>query len=283
MRIRLRLVLILLVALTSQGFALSFEETLTEAEAGNPVAQFNLALAYQSGNSVDKDLALAEAWYEKSAALGHPPAQINLAWLRAEQGDQAAAMQLYLQAAEQGELIAQLEVADRYRDGIGTAADLTLAADWYQRAADQGHAGAMFALANLYATGAGVPRDYARAAELFRGAAERGEVQAHCNLGRLYAEGGPGLERNDARALECFRAGAFQGEPVSQYNLAQYYLHGLGVLPDKIKAYSWYKLAAKQNHPEAGAALDRLQGTLSATEQSMGDVEARQLAEQINP
>lgn len=278
----LLLACILLLAFTCQGFALTFEETLAEAEAGNPVAQFNLALAYQSGDGVEQDKDQAEAWYQQAVELGYAPAMINLAYLAGQRGDQPAAMQLYLRAAEQGELIAQLAVAERYLDGIGTAPDPARSAHWYQLAADQGDPAAQFSLANLYATGTGVPRDYARAAELFRSAAEQGEVAAHCNLGRLFAEGGPGLARDEAMALECFRAGAFQGEPVAQYNLAQSYRLGLGVLADPVKAYSWYRLAAAQNHAAAASALVGLQETLSATEQAMGEVEARQLADQIS-
>jgi uncharacterized protein len=277
----LLLCLILLVAFATASFALTFEETLAEAQNDNPVAQFNLGLAYQTGDGVEMDPIQAGEWYRKAAELGYVPAMINQAFLKAESGEQQEALRLYTQAAELGEVVAQLELAERYRDGIGTSRDPIAAAQWYQRAAEQGDAGSLLILANLYADGEGVTRDYAQAADFYRMAAENGQIEAHCYLGRLYAEGGFGLPKDDAKALESFRAGAFKGEPVAQYNLAQYYAFGLGVQKDKIKAYSWYKISAAQNNAEALAALAELQETLTATEQAMGDVEAQKFTGQI--
>jgi len=274
--------LILLTSFATACFALSFDETLVEAQNDNPVAQFNIGLAYQTGDGVGVDPILAGVWYGRAAELGYAPAMINLAFLSAERGEQQEALRLYTQAAELGEIIAQLEVAERYLDGIGTSRDPLAAAEWYQRAADQGDAGSMLILASLYADGEGVARDYAQAADYYRMAAENGLIEAHCYLGRLYAEGGFGLPKDETKALENFRAGAYKGEPVAQYNLAQYYAFGQGVLKDRVKAYSWYKLAAAQNFTAAQTALAKLQGTLTATEQDMGDVEAGQLADQIS-
>lgn len=274
--------LILLTSFATACFALTFEETLVKAQDDNPVAQFNLGLAYQTGDGVEADPVLAGEWYGKAADLGYAPAMINLAFLSAERGEQQEALRLYTQAAELGEIVAQLEVAERYREGTGTSRDPFAAAQWYHRAAEQGDTGSMLILANMYADGEGVTRDYAQAAEFYRMAAENGQIEAHCFLGRLYAEGGFGLPQDAAKALESFRAGAFKGEPVAQYNLAQYYAFGQGVLKDKVKAYSWYKLAAAQNIAEAQSALAKLQGTLTSTERAMGDVEAGQLASQIS-
>jgi uncharacterized protein len=274
--------LILLTSFATACFALTFDETLVEAQNDNPVAQFNIGLAYQTGDGVGADPILAGEWYGRAAELGYAPAMINLAFLSAERGEQVEALRLYTQAAELGEIVAQLEVAERYREGLGTNRDPIAAAQWYQRAAEQGDAGAMLILANMYADGEGVTRDYAHAADFYRMAAENGQIEAHCYLGRLYAEGGFGLPQDAAKALESFRAGAYKGEPVAQYNLAQYYALGQGVLKDQVKAYSWYKLAASQNIAAAQTALAKLQGTLTATELAMGDAEAGKLASQIS-
>lgn len=48
------------------------------AEAGNPDAQFNLALLYENGLGVARNDIEALAWYRRAAELGDPGAQRNV-------------------------------------------------------------------------------------------------------------------------------------------------------------------------------------------------------------
>lgn len=45
------------------------------------MAQFNVAIAYENGTGLDKDLAQAAMWYKKSAEQGTNDAQHNLGYL----------------------------------------------------------------------------------------------------------------------------------------------------------------------------------------------------------
>ena len=48
------------------------------AEQGNDVAQYNLAMCYERGEGVVKDLAEAVKWYRKAAEQGNDVAQVIL-------------------------------------------------------------------------------------------------------------------------------------------------------------------------------------------------------------
>jgi TPR repeat protein len=76
-----------------------------------------------------------------------------------------------------------------YADGQGVAQDYVEAARWYRKAADQGNALAEFDLAEKYNVGQGVPQDYAEASRWFLKAAEHGSAAAQFTLGMMYAKG----------------------------------------------------------------------------------------------
>jgi TPR repeat protein len=79
------------------------------------------------------------------------------------------------------------------------AADYALAAIWYHRASDQGNIAAQMHLADLYFYGRGVTRDMAQAVALYRKAAEQGDAGAQAKLGLLYSVG-MGVQRDDVEA-----------------------------------------------------------------------------------
>ena len=49
-----------------------------QANAGDAIAQYNLGVAYDNGQSVPQDYVEAVAWYRKAADQGDPDAQYNL-------------------------------------------------------------------------------------------------------------------------------------------------------------------------------------------------------------
>jgi TPR repeat protein len=270
--------LVLLVLLASPAWAISEEElaaTRTAAESGDPMAQFNLALAYHMGTWVEADMVEALDWYTRAAEGGLVDAQYNLGFIF-EQGegvpvDLAAATHWYRLAAEQGLAAAQFHLAELYDSGRAGEQNDQEAANWYQMAAQQNYAAAKFNLANMYAAGRGVERDLGEAARLFREAAEQGEIGAHCNLGNLYAE--PGALQNDRQALDCYRRGAALGDPNAQFNIGLFYQQGRGVLADPVKALAWFQVAAGNGQAEGAKAAAQLKATLNPTEVAMADSE----------
>ena len=74
-----------------------------QAEAGVAQAQYRLALAYERGDGVARDLSAAAHWYSIAANHGFPPAQNNLAAMYAGGTgvikDESAARRWYTRAS----------------------------------------------------------------------------------------------------------------------------------------------------------------------------------------
>jgi len=129
--------------------------------------------------------------------------------------DVATALNLFQQAAEQGDERAQVGLGNLYKDGGVLKQDYAKAAYWYALAANQGNAGAMLFLASLLIQGKGVPQDEVQAASLFKIAAAEGLVDAQFFLGRLY-ESGRGLQQNVVLAHMWLNLSAAQGDGTAQ-------------------------------------------------------------------
>jgi TPR repeat protein len=107
---------------------------------------YNLALAYEQGRGVRKNLRRA--------------------------------MELYAQAAELGDVDAQLALGWAFLNGMVDPPDYMSAFRWYRQAAKQGSASALFSLGQMFMEGLGVPCSRGRAARYFRAAAAAGHAKA---------------------------------------------------------------------------------------------------------
>jgi hypothetical protein len=107
---------------------------LAKAATGNATAELQVADAYAAGNGAPREPRQLAADYKQAAA-----------W--------------YQKAAEQGNIPAQIHLADLYRDGRGVTRDMAQAVTWYRKAAELGDAGAQGTLGLLYSVGMGVQRD----------------------------------------------------------------------------------------------------------------------------
>ena len=169
------------------------------ADAGDPVAQFNLGILHDQGKGVPADAEAAFEWYQSAAEQEDAAAAFNIA-LMYEAGDgvepdMARAIDWHRTAAEGGDLMAQVRLAEIYEDGLGVEPDAAEAAKWYERAAEQDYSPAMFKIARMYGTGDGVERDL--------GAATRWNDMAG---EALMAEGGTNCSlANAPQVRECRR------------------------------------------------------------------------------
>ena len=75
------------------------------------------------------------------------------------QGNYDKALEYWRQAAEEGDLTAQRNIAHLYRWGKGVPQDLTQAAFWYYTAAKGGLDTAQYNLGVMYLRGEGIPRN----------------------------------------------------------------------------------------------------------------------------
>ena len=116
----------------STGLEEVFELYARSAELGNPIAQYNLAMMYSNGESVYVDYQQAVYWFKKSAEQEFAPAQYRL-----------------------GEMY--------YFEKGGLPRDLGMAVELFREAAEQHDPDALMNLAMLSGTGEGVPHDTEKA------------------------------------------------------------------------------------------------------------------------
>ncbi|HEC19813.1 MAG TPA: sel1 repeat family protein [Gammaproteobacteria bacterium] len=157
-------------AVDEKDFSKAFTIFSRLAEAGNPEAQYNLAMLYRTGKGVAKDPVASLRWFRR--------------------------------AAEQGVADAQYYMGYFYDNGEGVTQDPKKAFAWYRKAAEQGHGLAQINLGVLYATGMGVRRDIEQAYLWFHVAAAQGYKRAFENRlvieTGLKAQGEQGLARLEA-------------------------------------------------------------------------------------
>lgn len=295
------------------------------AESGHARAAARLGSLHEQGHGMEKNLDEAKRWYrlaadreqadamaalgrlllaepaaheqalsllQRAAAQNEPNAQYQLGWLLARRGgaDEAPAYGLFVKAAQQGHVGAQLAVATHLLAGRGVAADREAAGKWVERAAagrdpvahyllarfsasagaagrerahsayrvaaEAGHREAQFALAELLAQSA-AEADRRQAAEWFARAHEAGHKVAGNRLGELYRDGA-GVARQTEKARGLFQFAAEHGNVNAMYNLATMQDKGLGGPRDTVSALAWYARAADAGHEGAAEVVAML-------------------------
>jgi localization factor PodJL len=166
-------------------------------------------------------------------------------------------------AALKGDPTAAFEIANRYAEGKGVAANLDEAAKWYDRAAQAGVVPAIFRLGTFYEKGLSVKKDADIARRYYVQAAERGSAKAMHNLAVLDADGG-GKGANYKSASVWFRKAADRGVADSQFNLGILYARGIGVEQNLAESFKWFSLAAAQGDADSGRKRDDIAKRLDA-------------------
>ena len=129
-------------------------------------------------------------------------------------------------------------------------------------AADQGDALAQYNIAVMYRDGISVLQDYAAALKGFRLAADQGLPAAQSNLGHMYSKA-QGVPQNYAEALRWYRLAANKGLAEAQHNLGFMYAVGRGVSKDLVSAYMWFSLSASQGEQNAVKNRDKAAGLMT--------------------
>jgi localization factor PodJL len=161
-------------------------------------------------------------------------------------------------AAANGDLGAEVEIAQRYLEGRTVPRDPKVAADWLQAAADAGSPFANYRLGALYEKGMGVAKDAAKARDYYTKAANAGNARAMHNLAVLYAQDGGQGKPDYAAAIDWFRKAGTYGVRDSQFNLGVLYGRGLGAGQDLAQSWLWFSLAARQGDTDAAHKRDEV-------------------------
>lgn len=122
--------------------------------------------------------------WKEAANQGEPPAMYNLGLMYRKgcgvDQNNFIAFEWYLKAANGGHAVAQNNLAYMYQNGdeLGTPASLTEAAKWYKAAADQEFADASYNLGVMFKTGQGVKQSDEDACDWFQKAMCFGSTDA---------------------------------------------------------------------------------------------------------
>ena len=194
------------------------------AQQDLPQAQYHLGMCALKGVGGEKDEKAAVEWFRKAAELDSTLAMFQLARIY-ENGapgiaqDFSKSNDLYLKAAELGNLRSQNQLGIKYRDGRGVKTDHQKALKWFSSAASQRFPPAMINLGLVYEQGhETVPQDYAVAARLYTEAAKQGDAIGQFLLARLF-ESGNGVAKDPIAAfvlaVESARLGHKQAATLS--------------------------------------------------------------------
>ena len=230
------------------------------ADAGDAEAQNLIGVCYFYGKRVEKNIKEAVIWFSRSAALGNPKGQTNLAlcYLDGSGGkrNEIEARRLLRLAANQGYANAQYELGSLLESYETKTTDKEAAA-WLRRAAEQNHPSAQYRLGVCYTTGKGVIKNEETAFGWFRKAADQGQTDAELAMGLCYTFG-QGVKVNGAKAVRWLYKAARKGNAEAQFYLGMHYIHGDGVKRSIDEAVRWFRKAAAQGHDGADEELRRL-------------------------
>lgn len=140
------------------------------AQSGYPPGLCELAVCFERGIGVPRDLHRAVELYRQSEAGGFGLAayRLGIGYKEGRFGpvDVAAAVQLMERAYEQGEPLGALDLGRWFESGEGVPQNPAAAVRWYEHASEMGNFFATHRLQMAYALGQlGLPRDPKRAAQ----------------------------------------------------------------------------------------------------------------------
>jgi TPR repeat protein len=189
-----------------------------------------------------KDEEIANRYYQSAIELS-PTARLE------------EVFELYARSAELGNPIAQYNLAMMYSNGESVYVDYQQAVYWFNKSAEQKFAPAQYRLGELYYfEKGGLDRDLNKSIELFELAAKQGDADAQMNLAMLSGTG-EGLPLDKEQALKWLLRARIGGNP-----MARDYQRMLNNAPDgrfseEQKERYWLEKAAELGIREAQEAL----------------------------
>ena len=226
--------------------------------------QYRIGWMLLHGVGTSKDEAAARGWFERSARLGNPHAQYQLAKIILADPDSgpeeiSRALEWLTKAAEAGQDSAQYALGKLYRDGGAVEKDAAKAASLFEQAAEQDNSFAAYALGRLFLDGVDgqLTKDVPTALRWLRRSAELGNQYAQYRLGKLLLSG-EDTPKDAAEAIRWLTAAADQGNAFAEYALAMVYLKGEDAPADPAAALSLLKRSAGKGSQHAQYRLGRL-------------------------
>ena len=280
------LTLLLSVAVVTTCFAQSYSKEIEKAaKGGDPVAQYQLAMAYAMGRNVKQSNSSAVLWMEKSASQGYEPAMNNIAsfyynlnmldksiewyakqaangdimaeyWLGHcyyNQNDGPSSIKWFEKAANRNDPLwsvnASYDLGEIYAEGKVVAADFDNALKWFKRAALEIHRGAMTEIDKIYYYN--LCKEESESDKLFwcGKLADDGFKSGFNGLGEIYMK-----KKDYERAYQMFSKAVEKKNNTAVGSLGEMYYYGYFVEKNYEKAFSLLKQsAADTDCPNANA------------------------------
>lgn len=126
-----------------EDYKIAFDYAQKSAAQDNGDGIWALALCYEHGRGVAKNVDIAIELYERGADLGHAPSQHSLAcyYFRGDvlEKNNKKAFDLCMKSAQQGYGLAMADVGRCYQFGNGVMGNMKTAVEWYEKALEVIH------------------------------------------------------------------------------------------------------------------------------------------------
>jgi TPR repeat protein len=229
-----------------------------EARAGDPRAQFILAVLHHMGEEVNYDLKKAYNLYRKASEGGLPQAKFILGLLHHSQKssytDPEKAAKYFFEAADSGLAAAQLYAAFEYQSGKVVERDRSKAVDFFKKAADQNLSIAECLLGMHYYFGDGIDKNNCEAYKYFYRSAEKHHHTSQHYLGLMYYRGEAFCNEGRENIFTFI-------SPFEPLNTPGHYRLGAGLAERRrmhfnlLAAFKLFESAAEKGNKEAMARL----------------------------
>ncbi|QAT49896.1 sel1 repeat family protein [Caproiciproducens sp. NJN-50] len=160
------------------------------------------------------------------------------------------ALRLFLEEAEDGNVLAMHDLGRMYADGLGREIDTGTSFSWYAKAlssfedieSEKENRYVEYRIGKMYAAGLGTEQDYEEAAGWFGEAVSKNHKYAQYSLAGLYFRG-QGVKQNYETAFSLYLRAAVQHTPYADYELAKMYRDGIGTVVNSAEAARHFKIA----------------------------------------
>lgn len=161
--------------------------------------------------------------------------------------NRSKALELYQQAAEMGNAVAQYTLGQKFFYGEGVPKDLNQAVYWTLKSVDELNVISMYQLSLIY----GELGDNEQVVHWTRLSAEGGLTEAIYNMGVLYKYGKYGVTKDISQAEFWLRKAAEKGYPEAQFQLAGIFMDK----KDNEQVIYWLRQAAENGYGNAQGLL----------------------------
>ncbi len=272
----------------------------TAALAGDPYAQWHLAIAYDHGTGDKSDEEIREMFkssfegFNKISKSNDREVNSMIAsffedvtrntenWSPVEKNLNVA-INLIRYSAEAGFAPAQNRLATAYYLGEGVEKDEKIGVEWSIKAASQGDAEMQESLGAHYCSGFGCDEPM-KAIKWYEMAAKQGHRQAQRRLAKMYADEKQYLIHDPIKALTWYEKCAMLGDEDCLGEMWWAYKLGIGTIVNPYNAYVWLLVdkAATTDEPYMYAYnKEEFEGQLSTSRLAEAQSEAEKILKTI--